>query len=215
MDGGVKFIFKTLIKVPVYIYIAFFAFNIFAFCFVYFKMLGLSYMVQQIAVENNYIPGTGKSSDQRGSLGSYIASIDEDIGMVSNIRIVTKDDKGTIQAGIQSNPASTNGYSCTNVNGKNSAFVKSESKHQYGAQVDIGVQCVYNWVWPLDYRNADDISYEGAEVGGSTLGGYTAQKETRLNVKSGDDLIDNQVLSQNTITIMYRVPGLKYYPDIE
>ena len=56
MTDGVKFIFKTLIKVPVYIVAAFGIFNIFAFCFIYFRLLGVSYVVQQTAIENTY-PG--------------------------------------------------------------------------------------------------------------------------------------------------------------
>ena len=56
MTDSVKFIFKTLIKVPIFIFVAFFILNIFSIAFIYFKMLGLSYVVMQTAVENNYLP---------------------------------------------------------------------------------------------------------------------------------------------------------------
>lgn len=62
MDGTVKFIFKTLIKVPIYILVSYLIFNIFAFGLSYFKMLGLSYVAMQTAVENNFIPDTEKAS---------------------------------------------------------------------------------------------------------------------------------------------------------
>ena len=58
MSDNVKFIFMTLIKVPCVIFVSFFIFNIFAFFFIYFKMLGFSYVVMQEVVENNYITAT-------------------------------------------------------------------------------------------------------------------------------------------------------------
>ena len=56
MQDGVKFIFKTLLKVPIIILVSFAVFNLFAFCLSYFKLLGISYVAMQTAVENNYIP---------------------------------------------------------------------------------------------------------------------------------------------------------------
>ena len=51
MSDEVKFIFKTLLKVPVIIVVSFLILNIFAFFFIYFKVLGLSYVVMQTAVK--------------------------------------------------------------------------------------------------------------------------------------------------------------------
>jgi len=62
MSETVKFIFKCLIKVPVIILVSFAIFNIFAFWVSSNKMIGLSYTVQQVAVENNYIPASERSS---------------------------------------------------------------------------------------------------------------------------------------------------------
>lgn len=56
MSDNVKFIFKTLLKVPIIIFVMYFVFNLFVFALTYFRALGVSYVVMQTAVENNYIP---------------------------------------------------------------------------------------------------------------------------------------------------------------
>ena len=58
MNESVKFMFKTLLKVPVFILVAYAIFNLFAFSFSYFKIMGFSYVAMQTAVENNYFPQT-------------------------------------------------------------------------------------------------------------------------------------------------------------
>lgn len=56
MSDSVRYIFKTLIKVPKIVFICFAIFNAFAFGVSYMKVLGLSYVAMQVAMENNYIP---------------------------------------------------------------------------------------------------------------------------------------------------------------
>ena len=53
MAENVKFIFKTLIKVPIIIFVTYFIVNLFAFTVSYFRLLGVSYVVLQTAIENN------------------------------------------------------------------------------------------------------------------------------------------------------------------
>lgn len=224
MEGGVKFIFKTLIKVPVYIYAAFLVFNIFAFCFIYFKMLGFSYLVQQTAVENNYLP-----REHMVSFAEYLTDFDNSIAMVENCNIIISDkydpEKSTNNInnlGLRST-ASSGGITYTARNVKVGAL----QRRQYGADVTVGVTCNYVWVWPLDYRNTktDNIntSYSGAAVGNTTLGGYNASDnyDHRTQAGTGDMITDMRVNDDGTrlsqtpnIVIMYTVPGLKYYPDI-
>ena len=71
MNDSVKFIFKTLIKVPVIILVMYAIFNLFAFSFSYFKIMGFSYVAMQTAVENNYIPDT-----EMGTLQSYLNGLE-------------------------------------------------------------------------------------------------------------------------------------------
>lgn len=67
MSDDVKFIFQTLIKVPVIIFEIYLVFNVFCFMFIYFKTLGISYVVMQTVVENNYIP-----QEDMNNLNGYI-----------------------------------------------------------------------------------------------------------------------------------------------
>ena len=58
MTGTVKSIFKTLVKVPVTIIVAYFIINLVLFSYFYFRFAGVSYVIMQTAMENNYIPET-------------------------------------------------------------------------------------------------------------------------------------------------------------
>lgn len=225
MEGGVKFIFKTLIKVPVYIYAAFLVFNIFAFCFIYFKMLGFSYLVQQTAVENNYLP-----KEHMDSFAEYLTDFDNSVAMVENCNIIISDkydetkDKNSVYCLGLTRKMSASGVEYTARSVKHDALVR----RQYGAEVTVGVTCNYIWIWPLDYRNTatDNIntSYSGAEVGDSTvLGGYDSSEnyDNRTMNGTGNMIIDMRVNNDGSmmnetpnIVIKYTVPGLKYYPDI-
>lgn len=80
MSDDVKFIFKTLIKVPVIIFELYLVFNIFCFMFIYFKTLGIQYVVMQTVVENNYIPQT------------EMAQLNNFLGDLKDITFVLPDD---------------------------------------------------------------------------------------------------------------------------
>lgn len=225
MEGGVKFIFKTLIKVPVYIYAAFLIFNVFAFCFIYFKMLGFSYLVQQTAVENNYLP-----YKQLQSFAEYLTDFDNSIAMVENCNIIISDNydesankNSTADLGLTRKQTGS-GVQYTAKSTKTGAL----QKRQYGADVTVGVTCNYVWVWPLDYRNrsTSDISssYGSAKVGNVELGGYnnaTDNPDKRTMKGTGNMIADLRMTQSGVndedtpnIVIKYTVPGLKYYPDI-
>lgn len=83
MNDEIKFIFKSLIKVPVTIMISFAVFNAFAFGLTYFKLLGFSYVVMTTAVENNYIP-----AQEYNTLNNYLQSI-ASTGVVDNAKIIS------------------------------------------------------------------------------------------------------------------------------
>ena len=97
MTDSVKFIFKTLFKVPIFIMASFAVFNAFAFGLTYFKLLGLSYVIQQTAVENNYIP-----DEELNTLNNYLASI-TNTGVIDNARIVLEnpDDSSIREATVK------------------------------------------------------------------------------------------------------------------
>lgn len=91
MSDGVKYIFKVLFKVPIYILITYLIFNGFAFMFVFYEMLGISYVVMQTAVENNYIP-----QQELENLNNYLADIDKS-EVIDNVSLVLEnEDDNTI-----------------------------------------------------------------------------------------------------------------------
>lgn len=87
MNSSIKFIFKTLFKVPVYILISYTIFNVFAFSLTYFKLLGFSYVVMQTAVENNYIPAS-----EMTTLNNYLASI-SNTGVIDKAELILTNSK--------------------------------------------------------------------------------------------------------------------------
>lgn len=71
MADNVKFIFKTLIKVPIIILVCYLVLNLFAFTITYFKVVGISYVAMQTAVENNFIP-----QDEMDIIEEYMRSLE-------------------------------------------------------------------------------------------------------------------------------------------
>lgn len=127
MHENVKFIFKTLLKVPVIILVSYLIFNIFAFTFTYFRLMGLSYVVMQTAVENNFIP-----PDEKQTLTDYLNSLET--GIVNNLMIGCDTDI-------------TNGVDCVNIN--DSSTNGDNRKVQYGTSIKVTVSAKYNWIFPL------------------------------------------------------------------
>lgn len=222
MSDEVKFIFKTLLKVPVIIMVSFVILNIFAFFFIYFKVLGLSYVVMQTAVENNYLPKT-----ELTTLCNYVYEF-EDIPMVTNSAIiVAKDgdnysyvqspaDATVLQTNSDSQNAEGQGRTYTRINLGDSILNTATKKVQYGKSVTVGVHCGYKLVWPLGYKE----TIEGVNVTGATQGegqGVSGLESTTFSGFKSDAELDNGRADKETIMnfdICYTVPGLKYYPDL-
>lgn len=181
MADNVKFIFKTLIKVPCIIMVSFFVFNMFAFGLTYFKMLGLSYVIMQTAVENNYIPASELST-----LNNYLQSI-ADTGVIDNARIILS-------------------------NSEDSTIQDATQKRQYGQPVTVGVSAHYRFIWPLTPKdqlaNTSDqfIGYGSTES--SNFSGFA--DDSTLEARR-QEIEENE---KNNINLVYTVPGLKYYPDL-
>lgn len=198
MSDEVKFIFKTLIKVPIMIFVAYVILNIFAFFFIYFKALGMSYVVMQTAVENNYLP-----TSELQTIYNYVDSWN-DIAMVEDAKIVIYDDGTTIHT-MNSLGDTAATY------GENDA----RQRKQYGKNVTCGVTLNYTIVWPLSHRETlvgadlDINSADNTGVGGFNGNGAAVNSDT----KRLEELRERKAY-QFPITITYTVPGLKYYPDM-
>lgn len=146
MSDSVKFIFKTLIKVPCIIFVAYLILNIFTFCYTYFRMLGFSYVVMQTAVENNYLP-----ESEYQQLNGYLNSM-SNTAFCENAYIVVNDtSEPSYVSGIA--PAYNNAY----------------AKRQYGGTVRVGVSFDFRMIWPLlphEQTTGDQAvsGYKGTDV---------------------------------------------------
>lgn len=190
MTDSVKSIFKILFKIPIIILVCYAIFNIFAFGLSYFKLIGISYVVMQTAIENNYIP-----EDDRITIEDYMNTMKT--GVLTNIRII-------------GNPG----------------------RKQYGEPVTIGVAAKYHFIWPLTHKQQTVSGVEGTTSGvaadgtngGSTFGGWVTDEQLEYQRNKLEDLTRNMIVKyevdgdrvyEGEIDILYNVPGLKYYPDLE
>ena len=144
MSSGVRFIFRTLIKVPVIILISYLIFNIFAFMFTRTRIQGLTDIAVQTVAENNFLP-----QQEQDTLLNYAASFEYAGGLVSNVTIgcdTNKDNDGN--SGV-----------CTDVTKPNNDNIKV----QYGTPITVTISARYNWIFPfIDTKNgskADEVKY--------------------------------------------------------
>lgn len=126
MSDNVKFIFKTLLKVPIIILVSYLIFNLFAFVFSYFRLVGLSYVTMQTAVENNFLPNT-----ELRTLQNYADSLVVP-GIFDNIQVCCDT---SVEAGADGMDYSLD--------------VSNNSKVQYGTPIAVSITAKYTWVFPL------------------------------------------------------------------
>ncbi len=104
MSDSIKFIFKTIIKVPIIVIIAYVIFNVFGFGLSYFKMLGLSYVALQTAVENNFIPPDEQRTMERYMSNELETDILQNVEFTPNTALgenARKQYGGEITVGVQ------------------------------------------------------------------------------------------------------------------
>ena len=215
MSDGVKFIFKTLLKVPCIIFAAFFVFNVFAFFFIYFKVLGLSYVVMQEVVENNYITDAQYSAG--GGLRDYFNTIDN-IPMAANTNLIVGVDTNNepVYLDVANNLHNANtGATAALAN----TYRSARSRVQYGQARCVGVHCDYTIIWPLSYNQAQGLN-NGVNGGASN----PLYNSIQTHYNSANDPYTNNAPAGATysrghyisipLNIFYVVPGLKYYADL-
>lgn len=164
MGDSVKFIFKTLIKVPVIIMISFIVFNIFSWAISYFKLVGASYTIMQVGMENNFIP-----SAEESTINNYLSTLNS--GVLTNVRIAGEPTYRT--------------------------------KRQYGDELTVGVSADIKFIWPLMHNEQYNTSSDPDKTFGTALTSSEIEQARR-----------NKEQSQN-IEIIYTIPGLQYYPDLD
>ena len=214
MADGVKFIFKTLIKVPCIIMVCYFVLNIFMFMYYYFKMLGISYEAMQVVVENNYIP-----PQEFELLNKYIIDEDNKTECLRNCCLIiadpateANDDNGSHDTKVATETnwlATATGNNAIDYEDSKTRATGNNAlkRKQYGKDNVVGVHYEFQLIWPLTHRETtvNDSGVNGLD--GNTFQGFksASQLEQARNNKS---LFSN-------INIYYRVPGLKYYPDLK
>lgn len=201
MAENVKFIFKSLIKVPIFILVAFFIFNIFTFFFIYFKMLGISYVVMQTAVENNYLP-----QQELTTLNKYMKNLNK-ISYVENAHVVVDNDTSgaTLYNGSGSYLDEKGNAKALASDGHNSV-----TRRQYGNYIVTGVYCKYRIIWPLQYVETMHDTNAGVAGTNSNNNNTVETSNTTLANRRKDS--KHAVLIP--IKLVYTIPGLKYYPDL-
>lgn len=206
MDQEVKFIFKTIMKVPVFIFISYVILNMFAFAVSYFRMLSFADIVMQVAVENNYLP-----QQELNTLTQYAQSNLES-AFLQDIQIVTyaKQDASTKEWIDSSIEVSTDGATSTD---------SALRRRQYGAQVTCGVTAKFVVQWPLmPHEQVNGYSYDDDSPESNTFSGTITDTSGKADVewKNNSELkaTKDSKTTSNNITIIFTVPGLKYYPDM-
>lgn len=205
MTDEVKFIFKTLLKVPIIILVCYAILNLFSFFFIYFKALGASYVVMQVAVENNYLPAT--------ELKELYAYVDEwnDIPMCNNATIIVGKSGSTLYKVTEVSP----GVPQTSAT---YGTADARRRKQYGNTVTCGVTCDYTIVWPLSHREQLEGAGLDSKIGttGDTVevAGVRGGANPGFKSETELDTLRKSKRAGLPITITYTVPGLKYYPDM-
>lgn len=189
MSDSVKFIFKTLIKVPVIIVISYLILNIFAFTVSYFKLLSFSYVVMITAAENNYIP-----LDEQTMLENYSRELTT--AVMPEVRVMynrgTEEEKTILKDKYDASIKS--------------AYADDGGRRQYGKSVRVGVAGRIVLFWPLITKE----QFEDTDRGVAGLNGTD-------NAFASEDTLNQRREAKKTdlwISIMYTVPGLEYYPDL-
>lgn len=192
MTDNVKFIFKTLLKVPIIILVSFAVLNVFAFALSYFKLLGVAYVSMQTAIENNYIPVQEKTT-----LEQYLVAQETSMLENTSLTCITGD------AATSVDPHTLAPYDDS-----------YNIRYQYGAPMTITVSAHYRFVWPLmpSEQTSNGIAAAGHAVSGVSNGYIRGNDLNEDQLENRRGTYENNV--QNNIYISYTVPGLKYYPDL-
>ena len=194
MSGGVKFIFKTLISIPVIVTISYLILNIYGYAVSYFRVTALSYSVMQIVAENNYIP-----VDELEALAKYANSLET--GILSDIAIVIGAEDATEEF-LLNNVIDFDGSS-------NTLIIKgspNNDKVQYGEVKKAGITAKFNWMNPFKFGKDSDIKVAGYK---------NTAKGGKYGIGNADGNGGQVDYAKNNMTIVYNVVGLRYYPDLE
>lgn len=209
----VKKVFSILAKVPCYICIGYLIANIVLFLGYYIKALGISYAVMEVAVENNYIPNAELStlSKTLSKIGSPVQEDEQYVMAEGNTAIITPtvSDFGIyINTNQSVDMSDAELYVFNAATGETPEFsstsrlttTSSNVRRQYGKEITVGVGYVYHAVLPIPVEGktySADESVFGQEVQGGNISNWIYNR------------------AATPVRITYKIPGLKYYPDLD
>lgn len=188
MADDVKFVFKTLIKVPLTVIIAYMVMNIILFANFYFKYLGYSYIVMQTVYENNYLP----TAEQNTLLATANDTLNNSDLIYRTYICVdtnsgTSDDEFKRQMGVNDKLVIDN--NATSFTKASATVIGSNNKRvQYGKKIQVHVGYVFKMMLPFNHTN---------------------------NQSKGNVLDWTRRATYIPITFNYNVTGLKYYGDLK
>lgn len=244
MSDGVKFVFKTLFKVPIFILAAYLLMNVLGIVTTYFKVQGIQYGLENIVTENNYISTQDltKLMPQLWALGyshNPATGTWTKIAYVEEVGFLVVDESGTEHRVQLPNPQTTSAsVAATQIkNGIDGCFTTLDhsptNRTQYGTSKVIGFYADYAVLWPLTvYDNAAGGSFTGGNnnvvtgfdggnwqnTAAAAPAGVEGSIFTGGNIPVTGDFGEDSKAHANVVRVPIElsntVVGIKYYSDL-
>lgn len=160
MESTVRKVFAVLGKVPCYIAIGYLLANIVFFAIFYFRALGMSYVVMQTAVENNYIP-----ADEAVAIRTSLSTLDSvsDGGQNSGTMNVTVSSRYAMFIDTSNSiPVDELYNENVGINEYGITTTSVNRRVQYGRTIKVGIGYCYTAVTPVPNRSAIDYNVKWA-----------------------------------------------------
>jgi len=217
MGDTIRFIFRTLIKIPLIIIAVYLVINVIAFTMSYMRLYTLAQVAVNTAMENNFIPesefnaimahagGTNAGTFRDGLTNNILNEINVTVTTVPLLYGVPYTIHGNARYGI----------------GHSIDVGVEDQRVQYGSEITIEVEGSYLWMLPIPiYGGAGNFGLLNTPVvgmggGAAPVVNNQAAVENELRRRG---LIDIGVADSDfrfPIRFTYTVAGLKYYPDLD
>lgn len=200
MVDSVKFIFRTLLRVPIIIAVVYLCLNVFSFTVNYIRLYSLSQVAINTAMENNYIP-----QNEFEALLGYADTLTNPI--MNRVDIMVGTDAGDV-TGTRRSDGTVNGIPFT-----------QWQRGQYGQEVTVSVTGSFLWLLPIPWVNNNEFAWmdrtEGMGGGPPSVVNDAAAMQAELDRRGLGNPETAVGWPRQNITFTYTVPGLKYYPDID
>lgn len=209
-EDVLKSVLKILLKVPIMICLMYFAFNIIAFISCYYKVMGAAYSLQQIAMENNYVPEAELEAFQKYLDNAICFTNDPDAHSFTPYAHVVVFTEGDDRDEPNFWRKSDDRFLVKEIKSQSeydSLFeTNRNTRQQYGSTIYVGVACDFQVMWPL--RHDQQLKEGGVAGVGATQASefYSDEELAAKRAKSA---------SIGHIDIVVPVVGLQYYSDLE